>query len=440
LGDSNKWLFVFFLVVVPLVYVSSVLYARTHTQYYLVTGPVGGTYDLLGGRITDALNTPDDLERGLHLNIVPDFIAKRSCGAFDNLYAINHRLAQIGFAEDGLPLMFQKTRLCALQGADPALLKQERDDKLRMRALMILYRSPLQIIARRGSLFSDASAIPPHTKVYLGPAGSATEYVAGVLLSHHGISVERVGQGIDIEQAVEAMLNHKIDVGFFLTALNTGAIQKLSQSEDFKLLSVDNAPSLRLLHPYLTEILIPASTFHGASKDVLTLGTNTILVASTDLSDTAVYEAAKKIANNIQDILHGIPFNLAKSIDNDPGKELYYPLHQGAIRFYDRDPPFILNPHILAGIGTYLSVLFASWKVSRQFIRNYRVHRILHAIDKAALAFQMNTSPANPQRYLHYTQHIRKKALGLLRFQRITTDDYGRIGEYIKGHSNSQLS
>lgn len=435
-GEGNTWFWVGVLILVPVAYASSTLYIRTHTHYYLVTGPKGGTYDLLGGRLTEALHTPDDLERWLHLNIVPDFLTKPSCGAFDNLYAINHGGAQLGFAEDGLPMKRQRARTCTLPQADAALPTGKQDDKLRAKAVMMLYRSPLQIVARRASPISDARTIPDRWKAYLGPAGSATEYVAELVLNHYGINVKRVGEGMNFEQAVEAMLHHTIDVGFFLTALNTGAIWKLSHSEDFKLLSVENAPSLKLLHPFLTEIMIPASTFHGASKDMLTVGTNTILIASTELSETEIYEVAEKIAHHIQDLIYDIPFNLAKSADSDPGAELYYQLHPGAVRFYTHTPPLFLNPRMLAGIGTYLSVLFATWKISRQFVRNYRVYRLLHAVDRAVLAFQGNPRRARLQRYQHYTRHVRLKALGWLKFHKITFDDYGRVGQYIEGHSH----
>ena len=48
------------------------------------------------------------------------------------------------------------------------------------------------------------------------------------------------------------------------------------------------------------------------------LGTKTVLVASTDLSDHEVYAIADKLSHNIHDIIKDIPFNATKVADSDP--------------------------------------------------------------------------------------------------------------------------
>jgi hypothetical protein len=70
-----------FLVVIPLGYGAILFLERVHTNYYLFTGPKGGTHYLLGPRFADTLNRPDKLERLLHLNVVPDFAPTESCGS-----------------------------------------------------------------------------------------------------------------------------------------------------------------------------------------------------------------------------------------------------------------------------------------------------------------------------------------------------------------------
>ena len=44
---NRKWLLLLFLVIIPGFYVVSYLIERTHTTYYLFTGPKGGTYNVL---------------------------------------------------------------------------------------------------------------------------------------------------------------------------------------------------------------------------------------------------------------------------------------------------------------------------------------------------------------------------------------------------------
>ncbi len=437
---NNKWLILIFLVIIPSLYLSSLLFQWTHTNYYLFTGPKGGSYYALGPRLAEALNRPDKLEKFLHMNIVPDFIPRESCGSLDNIYFINQGVAQLGLAEDGLPLHFEKPPKCSLEFNQQALKSTPRSDGIRLRALMPLYKSPLHIIARKDLAISDIRDIPPHTRVYMGPEGGATGFIADLILTHYGIPVDRHGKNLNFEQAMRQMIAGDIQIGFFLVGLNAEAMRTLSQHPQFKLLTVEHAAGLKFLYPYLEVITIPGTTYKNATRDITTLGTKTLLVTSTDLSDHEVYEIADKLSHSIHDIIKDIPFNATKVTDSDPQKELYYPLHEGAIRFYAHNPPFFLDPHTLASIGTYLSILFALSRLSRQFIRNYRVHRILHAIERAVLAFHVESENPRTKRFEFYIRKLKFRALALLRHQRITLDDFNRINEYLKGYAptNSQ--
>jgi TRAP transporter TAXI family solute receptor len=430
---SNKWVIIFFLVVIPLSYVTALLFERTHTNYYLFTGPRGGSSYLLGPRFADVLNKPDKLETLLRMNIVPDFIPQESCGSLDNIYYINQGIAHVGFAEDGLPLHFEKPPKCSLQLEQSDALKNRPQDGIRLRALMPLYRSPLHVVARKELGISDLREIQPHSKVYMGPEGGATAFVTELVLKHHGIVVDRIGKNLNFEQAMTQMIQGHIEVGFFLVPLHLDAMETLSQHPDLKLLTIGQAASVKFLYPYLEVITIPPSTYKSTSKEITTLGTKTILVTSTELGEQEVYEIATKLSHNLHDLIKDIPLNATKLTDSDPQKDLYYPLHEGALRFYSHNPPFFLDPHTLAGIGTYLSIMFAVYKVFSQSIRNYRMQRILHAVDRAVVASRR--SKDYTQRYRLHARKLSHKALTLLRHQRINLEEFNRINEYIKGHS-----
>jgi len=432
---NTKWLLLLFLVIIPAFYVVSYLIERTHTTHYLFTGPKGGTYYELGPKLAEVLNRPDRLEKLLHLNIVPDFFPRESCGSLDNIYFINQGVAQLGLAEDGLPLHFEKPPKCSLEFNQKELKGTTRGGGIRLRAVMPLYKSPLHIVARRDLGISDIRYIPHHTKVYIGPEGGATGFIADLILNHYGIPVDRQGKHLNFEQAMHQMIAGNIDVGFFLVGLKAEAMQTLSQYPQFKLLTIEHADSLEFLYPYLDIVTIPGTTYKNALTDITTLGTKTILVTTTDLSDSEVYGIAAKLSRSIHDIIKDIPFNATKIADGDPQRDIYYPLHEGALRFYNHNTPFFLDPRTLAGIGTYLTVLLALYKISAQFIRNYRVHRILHAIERAVLAYNVDTDHPRTKRFEFYIRKLKFRALALLRHQRITLDDFHRINEYIKGYS-----
>lgn len=429
------WLYVLFLIVIPFGYGAAVLIERIDTNYHLLTGPKGGTHYLLGPRFAEALNRPDKLERVLHLNVVPDFIPTASCGSLDNIFYMNKGLAHLGLVEDGLPLRVEAGPRCAMPPDRRVRPKHALEDQVRLRALMPLYKAPLHIVARKSLGFSDVRDIKAPARVYMGPERSSTEFVASLVLTHYGMALDRAGQELDAEVAVEQMLAGKIDVGFFLAALHSDAAQRLAQSDSFQLLTVKHASTLELLYPYLDALIIPAATYPSLAKDIPTVGTTTILAASTDLSDVEVYEIATKLSHQMHNVLRDIPYNATKAASGAPEKELYFPLHEGAIRFYSHDPPFFLDPHTLTGIGTYLTLLYAAFTVSRQFVRNYLAHRLVHAVDRAVHTYRMATAKPDSKRYEKHVRKIRRLALILLRDQRITLNEYKRLDEYINGYS-----
>jgi hypothetical protein len=98
-----KWLLITFVLVIPALAVVIFLIQRTHTRYVLLTGPAGSTTARLAPRLQTLLNEPAPIERFLHLNVVPDFELRPSCGALDTIAQLNAGVAHLGFVENGLP-------------------------------------------------------------------------------------------------------------------------------------------------------------------------------------------------------------------------------------------------------------------------------------------------------------------------------------------------
>lgn len=431
---GGKWFFILFLVLIPSVVVASFLIKRTHTSYHFVTGPKGSTYAELGPPVAAALNKPDRIEEFLHLNIVPDFVPEESCGPFDNIYAINHEDALLGFAEDGLPLNSEPAPGCTQVirlGQSP---RHTQSTEIRFRALMPLFLSPLHVVAHKTAAYSDIRSIPPHTKVYLGPEGSASAFIAQSILSHYGISIDRPADHLDARQAIQQLIEKKIEVGFFLDRLHEEKLRHLLQRGDVKLLTIEHAQGLKLLYPYLEVLTIPAETYRSSAKDIVTVGTKTLLVTSTELNEIEVFKIAQKLSQQINQIIRDVPYNATRVTDRDPQKDLFYSLHEGAIRFYTHDPPFFLDPRTLAAIGTYFWVLYAAYGLTGKYLREYRANRLIYAVDRAARAFSQYGDHPRVKRYEYYTRRLKSMALSLLRRRRIHLDDFRHIDEYIHGH------
>jgi TRAP-type uncharacterized transport system substrate-binding protein len=237
---------------IPLLALVLIAYTRTHTQHYLLTGPPGATAAEIGPELAAALNEPTWLERWFHLNLVPDFAPVETCGSLDNIARLNEGAAQLAFVEDGLPMHIHTPPKCLLRLGEQTHPPHETNE-IRLRAVMPLHLTPLHVLSNKRLNFKDIRDIKPHSKVYIGPDGGATAFVAQLVLQHEGIVFDRVGKDWDFRRAMKELVDGKIDLAFFLIALHSDAILQLLDSPDLHLLNIESAEGLHLLAPYLTD-------------------------------------------------------------------------------------------------------------------------------------------------------------------------------------------
>ena len=430
-----KWIMILLLLVIPALAVVVFLIHRTDTRHILLTGPAGSTTAHLAPRLQAILNEPAPIERLLHLNVVPDFELRPSCGALDTIAQLNAGVAHLGFAVDGLPNGPDVSSDCSVSPPTIPARSRATGADPHMHVVTLLYKSPLHVIARSTLGFKDIQDLTPGTKVYLGPDGSATNFVSQLIVDHYGLRVERHGHTLDYDQAAKGLLEGQFDVAFFLLGLKTDVLRNILQrTHEFQVLSIGQAASLKMLFPYLEPLTIPAAIYPNTLHEVQTVGTNTVLVASTALREAEVYEITKKVAEHVQDLLKDVPLSYAREIDNDPKKDVFYPVHDGAHRFFAHDPPFFLDLRTLAGVGTYFSLVSASSVMMLQFLRHYRVHRLLMIVDLILERSQKVGNAPNSTQPIPHLQKIRRTALRLMRRRKITYDEFSRIEDYVEAH------
>jgi TRAP transporter TAXI family solute receptor len=424
-----------FVLLIPVTAIVIFLVNRTHTQYVFLTGPAGSTTAYIAPRIRSILNAPEPIEQLLHLNIVPDFTLRPSCGGLDTNAQINAGVAHLGFAEDGFSGNSAASILCSSTAQHISAKIKDVGAGTKMRVLMSLYKSPLHVIARSKLGFSDLQQIPPGTKIYLGGDGSSTHFVGQLVVEHFGLNVDREGHTLDFEQAAQALIKGEFDVALFLAGLHTEVLKSLlQQNSEFQLLPIAKTESLKTLFPYLESLAIPPAIYPNVQNEIQTIGTHTVLVASTALGESEAYEITKKITEHIQDLLWDVPLNLARVIDNDPSKDLFYPIHDGARRFFSHNPPFFLDMAMLTGIGAYFSVIYAAYAMLIEFFRNYRVQRFLTTIDLIQGRVQIVGDSSNSTLLSAHLQKIRRIALRLMRRRKITYEEFSYIEDYIKAY------
>lgn len=430
--ENGKRTGILVVLAIPILVAIGIVYKRTHTQYSLLTGPHGSTETEIGPLMADALNEPTFLERWLRLNVVPDFTPVESCGSLDNIALLNQGRAHLALIEDGLPMHIHAPPKCLLHSHDDARGSRESNE-IRLRAVMPLYLEPLHILSNKRLNFKDVRDITPHSKIYIGPDGGTTAFVSQLVLSHEGIIFDRKGSDWDFQRAMKELLEGKIDLAFFLIALNSDAIKRLLDSPDLHLLNMESAEGLKLLAPYLEVIKIPASTYRVSTREITTVAGKSILSASTDLTGAEVYEIQEKLSHHIHDILKGVPLNVTKVMDGYP--DLYYPLHEGAIRYYTHNPPFFLDPHFVAGLGTYASLVYAGFTFTRQLRRYYRVQRLLRFAQRALTIHAASVKASGIAASDRYLKLIRSRMARMIHDGRLKIEDIGILNEFIKNSS-----
>ncbi|PXW89961.1 TRAP transporter TAXI family solute receptor [Nitrosomonas sp. Nm84] len=424
-----------FVLLIPLITAGILLINRTHTQYVLLTGPVGSTTAYIAPRIQSILEAPESIEQLLHINIVPNFELRPSCGGLDTNAQINAGVAHLGFAEDGFIGNSTSFSYCSSGSKQIQANTENTGETKKVRVLLNLYKSPLHVIVRSKLKLNDLQEIPSGTKAYLGGDGSSTYSVTQLIVEHFGLNIDRKGHALNFNQAAQALVDGEFDVAFFLAGLHNEVLKSLlQQGSEFQLLPIAKTESLRTLFPYLESLQIPPAVYTNVQSEVETIGTHTVLVASTALRDYEAYEITKKIAVHIQDLLWDVPLNSARIIDNDPSKDLFYPIHDGARRFFTHNPPFFLDIAMLTGIGAYFSVIYAFYVMLIEFVKGYRMYRFQTTIDLITEHAQILGDSTKSTLLDTHLQKFRRVALRLMRHKKITYEEFNYIEDYIKAY------
>lgn len=154
----------FFVLLIPVIASAIFLVNRSHTQYVFLTGPAGSTTAYIAPRIHAILNAPELVEQLLHLNIVPNFELRSSCGGLDTNAQINAGVAHLGFAEDGFFGDSTSPMHCSSASEQTQANIKNIGAGTKMRVLMSLYKSPLHVVVRTKLGLSDPKRYPPVQK------------------------------------------------------------------------------------------------------------------------------------------------------------------------------------------------------------------------------------------------------------------------------------
>jgi hypothetical protein len=286
----------------------------------LATGTPGGVYHPVGNAICRMFNLADKQQ-------AMPCVAVSSDGSVANIRRIESGDTTFGLSQtDVAYAAFHGEGTFAPAGPDP---------KLRM--LIALYPEAFTVVARAETDIRDFKDL--HGKrVGIGRSGAGYTFTRDVVLGFYGWSVldpERVLELGPAEQN-QALCGDRVDAIIFQAGHPNGLTQEVTTGCRSRLVRVVGPPIDRLLtaHSYYVASVIPGGMYIGNPDDVPTIGTQAMLVTSSDQPDALAYAVVKSVFKNFNDFRRLHPALATLKVEDMVPSEAVMPIHPGALRYF----------------------------------------------------------------------------------------------------------
>lgn len=205
-----------------------------------------------------------------------------------------------------------------------------------IRGIAVLDVAPLHVVTYPSTGIRAMSDLAGK-RVSIGAPGSGSATAAGLLFPILNLSGKVKTQNLGFSESSSNLRDGNIDAFMAASALPTPAVVDLTSSHDVTLVPITKevVDGLRKDNPPYTQVVIPANTYSGITKDVETLGLASLLIVRADVSDDAVYELVSQMYTP-----EAMTYmkSVYRAWDPKPGEDLFsdigVPLHPAALRFY----------------------------------------------------------------------------------------------------------
>lgn len=294
--------------------------ALAPTPVTLTTGTPGGVYHPVGNAICRMFNLVEEHQE------MP-CVAVSSDGSVANIRRIENGESTFGLSQtDVAYAAFHGEGPFAAAGPDP---------KLRM--LIALYPEIFTVVARTDTGIRDFQNLRGK-RLGLGKSGAGYTFTRDVVLGFYGWTISDAERVLELGPAEQnqALCSNKVDAIIFQAGHPNGLTQEATTSCPARLVRVAGPPIDRLLatHSYYVASVIPGGMYHGNPEDVPSIGTQAVLVTSSDQSDELAYAVVKAVFKNFTDFRRLHPVLLTLDIRNMVPSGAVIPIHPGALKYY----------------------------------------------------------------------------------------------------------
>jgi hypothetical protein len=294
--------------------------ALAPTPVTLATGTPGAVYHPVGNAICRMFNLADEHQP------MP-CVAVSSDGSVANVRRIESGDSTFGLSQtDVAYAAFHGEGPFAAAGPDPKL-----------RLLIALYPEAFTVAARADTDIRNFQDL--HGKrIGLGRSGAGYTFTRDVVLGFYGWTILDVDRVLELTPAEQnqALCGDRVDAIIFQAGHPNGLTQEVTTGCRARLVRVVGPPIDRLLtaHSYYVASVIPGGMYAGNPQDVPTIGTQAMLVTSSDQPDELAYSLVKAVFENFTDFRRLHPALSALKVEDMVPSEAVMPIHPGALRYF----------------------------------------------------------------------------------------------------------
>lgn len=286
----------------------------------LATGTPGGVYHPVGNAVCRMFNLANEHQ-------AMPCVAVSSDGSVANIRRIERGESTFGLSQtDVAYAAFHGEGPFAAAGPDP---------KLRM--LIGLYPEAFTVIARADTGIRDFQDLRDK-RLGIGKSGAGYTFTRDVVLGFYGWTISGAERVLELGPAEQnqALCSDKVDAIIFQAGHPNGLTQEATTGCPARLVRVSGPPIDRLLaaHPYYVASVIPGGMYAGNPDNVSTIGTQAVLVTTSDQPDELAYGVVKAVFENFADFRRLHPALLTLDLKGMVPSEAVIPIHPGALRYY----------------------------------------------------------------------------------------------------------
>lgn len=205
-------------------------------------------------------------------------------------------------------------------------------------------------------------------RVAIPESGSPGQRAFWTIIDHYGMAIDSFRSLPSTRsELVNRFLTGEVDAVFILNSIRDPLLIAFVEEAGIRrvgmnFLGIDQAEAMALKRPFLTPQRIVKGAFNGTppwpSQDIPTTSLSRLLVANEEVNPDAIAELTRIIFEHRLDLLIRMPLSAAiQQPSVTSGASL--PIHEGAMRYYDRDKPSFLqeNAEPMALIVTVFAML-----------------------------------------------------------------------------------